>query len=624
MAIVIPQWQFPENEVGEPEGPNDGGISHFTGKRNASVIRESIQNSLDARSNTNKPVLVSLRLIELPLESFDALGLQRHLNAAVKSPHNDEPHSAQFARGSKKLAKGRVISTLVIADSNTSGATDEPRENGSPSKWEALTKGTGFSAKDTPDAAGSFGLGKYAPFAVTDLRTVLYSTSWQAGDGSLVSRFQGKAILVSHEDADRRLRRKTGYLGGEKYRPLADDAILPIYQRNTPGLSIYLPGYQPERNWLEESIATVITHFFHAIVQDGLEVQIEQELINQSSLAQHLGQVSSPKTHHFIGASKTPPIAETVIENIGAVQLRIVPDESGRHRNIALVRDAGMMITDNPRDMGLPGFKRIPGGWKGFTAIISCLSEGKKSVLRDSESARHDQISTDQITDPQRRKQADAILRRLGEWCKSEIGKIVGPKEQPETQNISELTEYLSIQSKPDEASAPPMANTAGQQLFLVSQPSQSHRPPPSRRMTGKTRTTAAVAGGSGSQRSRDGQRGGVKNPQRKRQQNASDVESLRSGIRFQPGNRKPTHSVRATFDTPADTIRNIQLVALGEDGAEVQMGLQQAFVNGKSRPVKNHKLSSAPPGNSSRMTIEFITTEPVANKTFQLVIGEE
>ena len=44
------EWQFPPNVAGEVEGHNDAGISHFTDNREVNLIRESIQNSLDARA----------------------------------------------------------------------------------------------------------------------------------------------------------------------------------------------------------------------------------------------------------------------------------------------------------------------------------------------------------------------------------------------------------------------------------------------------------------------------------------------------------------------------------------------------------------------------------------------
>ena len=200
-------WKFPRNDSNETEGPNDGGISHFTSNRLGNVIRESIQNSLDARSDDSKPVRVEIALTALSKEAFGATSLEQSLSAAANSPHNDQPHSRQFKNGRKSLLQNGGIQTLCITDRNTTGADDIPREGNAPSKWESLTKSTGLSVKDQPDAAGSFGLGKHAPFALTDIRTVLYSTAWK-DDGKLQLRFQGKTILVSHEDATGVKRRK--------------------------------------------------------------------------------------------------------------------------------------------------------------------------------------------------------------------------------------------------------------------------------------------------------------------------------------------------------------------------------------------------------------------------------
>ena len=62
-------WQFPPNDAEEIEGPVDPGISHFTDNRDANLIRESIQNSLDARSGeapAKIDSLVKTRFEEVP------------------------------------------------------------------------------------------------------------------------------------------------------------------------------------------------------------------------------------------------------------------------------------------------------------------------------------------------------------------------------------------------------------------------------------------------------------------------------------------------------------------------------------------------------------------------------
>ena len=63
-------WQFPPNDAGEIEGPNDPGISHFTDQRDINLIRESIQNSLDARAG-DEPVKVECK--DVPASAFEQL-----------------------------------------------------------------------------------------------------------------------------------------------------------------------------------------------------------------------------------------------------------------------------------------------------------------------------------------------------------------------------------------------------------------------------------------------------------------------------------------------------------------------------------------------------------------------
>lgn len=218
-----PTWQFPRNEADQIEGPIDSGIEHFTGNRDENVIRESIQNSLDARldDKASSPVRVEFSIASLPSADIGSSQLDVALRAAANSSHNDnEDYKEQFLKAARMLRRigNGSLPCLRIVDSNTSGASDDTRPNGAPSKWAALTKGTGSSAKVQRDAAGSFGIGKFSAFAVADMRTVLYSTAYEAGKG-LTHRFIGKTILVSHEQKSEKYQ-KTGYFSGDNFYPL--------------------------------------------------------------------------------------------------------------------------------------------------------------------------------------------------------------------------------------------------------------------------------------------------------------------------------------------------------------------------------------------------------------------
>ena len=63
-------WQFPLNNGGVGAGPNDGAIDHFTGNILSSVVREVIQNSLDARKSVKQPVQISFQLDKVAKTKF--------------------------------------------------------------------------------------------------------------------------------------------------------------------------------------------------------------------------------------------------------------------------------------------------------------------------------------------------------------------------------------------------------------------------------------------------------------------------------------------------------------------------------------------------------------------------
>lgn len=69
---------------------------------------------------------------------------------------------------------GDEITLLCIADSNTKGLTG-PAEAGKP--FHSLLKDAGVSNKDAADSGGSFGIGKNAAFAVSELQAVFIPRS---------------------------------------------------------------------------------------------------------------------------------------------------------------------------------------------------------------------------------------------------------------------------------------------------------------------------------------------------------------------------------------------------------------------------------------------------------------
>jgi hypothetical protein len=67
------KWVFPLNGGGEQDGFNNASIDTFKGERIFSLVRETIQNSMDARLDKNKPVRVTFSYS--PVDINKAVGI---------------------------------------------------------------------------------------------------------------------------------------------------------------------------------------------------------------------------------------------------------------------------------------------------------------------------------------------------------------------------------------------------------------------------------------------------------------------------------------------------------------------------------------------------------------------
>ncbi len=538
--------------------------------------------------------------------------------------------AGSFGRAKRLLDYNQQISALRIKDSNTTGAVDVPRDGGNISQWEALTKGSGSPVKRQANAAGSFGLGKHSAFAVTDLRTVLYSTAWRDSNG-LSRRFIGKAILVSHIDGEGVPRRRTGYLSsGESNAPPFKDGNVPYtFGLTEPGTAVYIPGYllppdQGRGGWQRQSIATVIDNYFHAIVRGNLIVAVDDKEVNADNISEEYNALAtgerSARTANFIRVSKMTPVATEYFAGIGNVALRILVDDNPKSkvREIALVLDSGMMITARPADMGLR-LGSISQLWRGFTAIIECISEpDKSSYIRDSESPKHDKLSVDFIEDPNRRRDARNTLRELGQWVRERIEKEAGLQVPDSDDYVDELAKFfphydddgkIGDADKPVHVSitAPRQSQNTGGGAGLLEGEHGGRR-------GGRRRpVNPGGSGGSGGRGGGRGNTGDGRRPQR----------SVIRGIRVRPVTGE-THWVIAAFDNPEQELSEVRLVAVGEDGAQHPLTIQQAKSGDTVIEVSDGAVRWLPDSGQGRYQLEIKTNEPVNGKTFRLVGREQ
>ena len=184
------------------------------------LVRETVQNSMDARRSADQQVSINFRMIELSgekMHSFlDAMewdSLRDNLESVTR---NGEP----IKRAIQEMYEKNRILLLCIEDRGTHGLTgSEKRESDSETnRFSALIRDELYSDKDDPNAGGSFGLGKILLWVYSAFKTVLFSTIPSEGaQGKQGMRFIGRTSLPYHEtDEDGRCA-GPGWLGIERH-----------------------------------------------------------------------------------------------------------------------------------------------------------------------------------------------------------------------------------------------------------------------------------------------------------------------------------------------------------------------------------------------------------------------
>lgn len=451
-------WKFPPTNGGRIDGYNDPGIAHFSGAPLSSLARETIQNSLDARMPNEKPVHVSFELIDLKPTDLGGVELKRAIDACNRVPQNDST-VRDALEAAKKCITRQKIPCLRVSDRNTTGLRGD--------NWRALVKMQGVSHKpDQLGAGGSHGVGKYAPFSVSALRTVFYWTCYQE-NGKDIEKFQGKSVLMSHE-GEHGETQGTGFYGikkdcselGVKQIPkcfrLETSAGNPVH-----GTSLFVTSFRAADDWRRRVATSEIENFFYAISVGGLTVIIEpghsaadSDLfeIEQDSLEKwfdHLGQpedsgndaadeysrgLAQAKTFWELSKS-SGPTSEKQDQDLGHCRLWVQVAE-GLPRKVGFVRRTGMLITTQQRY--LVRFL----GFRDFSAL--CVFDDPKGneLLRRMENPKHDQFEPERLPENDRNRGRRA-LRRITTWIRQEIRKHAGPPEGGKKTVLSELAAYL-------------------------------------------------------------------------------------------------------------------------------------------------------------------------------------
>ena len=438
-------WQFPSNEAGAEYGFIDAAAAHFRADPMAHLVREMIQNAMDAKvDGLDEPVHVSFAETQIPAHVIGGNSLRPHVASCLTSAKEKGQTEATAAYASAlEILDRPTIDCLYIVDSGTTGLVDP--------NWKALVIQEGVVHKNRPASGGSNGIGKNAVFNVSDLQTVMYSTRYLARRKGREEKLQGKSRLASHTDpdgGDEQLQH-IGFYRTEAKQPLRGREIPDVFRLADTGTGVFILGFNAHcTNWARAAMAAVLENFFFAIHNRQLVVEIQANedqpaiALTHETIDQHFATVGKAENYAYYRAIRDCT-AHTVqiADPLGPLQIHILKGE-GPRRTAHLNRN-GMLITDSrerKRNALVPQNRHF---WPDYAAVLVAATPQGDGWLRAMENPGHDAITPDQIRGASERRQAESVLNKARKALHEVYDRAFNSARYRATSNLSELAYAL-------------------------------------------------------------------------------------------------------------------------------------------------------------------------------------
>lgn len=440
-------WDFPLLGTGNQSGNNIAAITMFKGTGIMDgLAREVCQNSLDARNKdlpADVPVKVKFELVEIEKAKYPMFeGYRKALESSIEywttSPLST-PKIMEFLNNVKKALESETIPMLVMSDYNTVGLNGVNASDDEKSFWDLLVNTEGISIKQDDNSAGSFGIGKNAPFAYSALNLVFYNTL--AKDEGRA--FEGVARLVTTQREYNGSMRKTQPIGKYLYlqdeytgRPIlptddCDLAKIDIFDRTEIGTDVAVVGFKKNDydDWEEKTAVAIIKNFILSIINGKIDVTIKSPQALYEICKDTVEDLLFKKFAEDPQLKYTRQIYETITKTQPQkVKIAEKDDlsiyvryDDGYSQSLSRFRSTGMLINTTTSDV-LPHFSVV--------IVVNDVGEMDLSkTLREAEPPQHTEWKAKNITDNRDlHNKAARYIRNIGK----EIQKALDEFEKAE------------------------------------------------------------------------------------------------------------------------------------------------------------------------------------------------
>ena len=436
------KWYFPGGLDLSVVGANHAGIESFLTDIPNSLTREIIQNSLDVKNpQVDRPVKIVFSFGEISCQEIPGIeDLKNNVIPLAKEYWKEKNQQTyDFVKKFEKSINKGKIDVLTISDYYTTGLYEV--------NYDTLVKGEAFSEKNDETAGGSKGIGKFAPFAASELRMVFYNSI----DTNIVKRFAGVLNFVSYHDmSSDRAGRKYVTQGRGTYEGNDGGINFLKAYRSESGTDVSIIGLISIEYWIERIVLSVLNNFLVSIYSGNLEVEIHNgseriECISKESLDEYMNLLErlcdKKTTPNSWKKLMNSDIRRTLIATSGYYKTLIDTSEDKLIFNLPEEWIERYSFIDNIKDGTLQIFKHDNGSRKvlqlrktgmkisekanisgdiPFSGIFQATGDKLNSFLRSMENVNHDIWTADRLsTDMQ--KVAKNFLNDLRSWYKDKI-----------------------------------------------------------------------------------------------------------------------------------------------------------------------------------------------------------